>query len=384
MANLNVVFVGTTQSYGYQFSAANTKTEFMARGLVESGARVTIHNGIIGCSDVRIRTIKTKELIGNIITYPKKNNQLISWVRNLTDFKRDLKHLYDIDAKNVIILEAPDYHIYRLYCYYARKYGYKIAVISHEWLPTIKGVHPLRRPFNKKYSERFGYYADGILPISEYIIEKIKHFGKPYIKVPVLAEYASLPQKNGQAEYFLYCVYAAYTRVIIPLIDAFHLFKLQCNCDHKLILVLGGGEKYVSVIREYLILNKLYDEVEIRQNLPYGELLSLYDNASGLLIPLDPASEQDKARFSQKIAEYSSSATPIISCNVGEMGYYFKDKESAVFCEYSKVGFANAFSWIVTNANKARNIGYSGYNVGRKCFDYKLVCDELYNFLIAL
>ena len=73
--------------------------------------------------------------------------------------------------------------------------------------------------------------VDGILPISEYIINKIRHFNKPYIKVPVLADFDesdNLEAEQRCAEeksFFLYCVYAAYTRVIYFIIDAYAITK---------------------------------------------------------------------------------------------------------------------------------------------------------------
>lgn len=45
---LNVVFLDTTNQYGYNYSAANSKTEFIARGLVECGDICNIVNGVYG------------------------------------------------------------------------------------------------------------------------------------------------------------------------------------------------------------------------------------------------------------------------------------------------------------------------------------------------
>ena len=41
---MNVFFLGCTQGYGYNYSAANTKTELIARGLFEQGCNCTILN----------------------------------------------------------------------------------------------------------------------------------------------------------------------------------------------------------------------------------------------------------------------------------------------------------------------------------------------------
>ena len=60
---------------------------------------------------------------------------------------------------------------------------------------------------------------------------------------------------------------------------------------------------------------------------------------------------------------------------------YFKDKESAILCDYSEQGFENAFRWVAEHENEARRIGLNGYDIGDKYFNYKVVGGELYRFL---
>lgn len=376
----NIIFLGTTQAYGYNFSAANTKTEFLARGLYEQGCTCTIINGIIGLKLKTDYEVLDKQF-AHVISYKYKFNQIISGILNAPKLYQDLRRLKQQNVNNIIILEFPDYHIFLLYILFSRILKYKIIVISHEWGTTIKSTHILRKPSVWLYSKTFGYFIDGILPISEYIINKIKHFNKPYIKIPVLAEFNHIPIRENTNKYFLYCVYAAYTRVIIPLIDAFAQFSSSISSDYKLILVLTGSAHQIEVIEKHISMIKLQKQVKIRRKVPYIELLELYNNASGLLIPMDPNSEQDYARFSQKIAEYASSASPIISCKVGEIAHYFKDKESVIFCEYSKRGFVDAFTWSATHPQEAHSIGYKGYEIGRTYFDYKKNSKDLALFL---
>ena len=226
--------------------------------------------------------------------------------------------------------------------------------------------------------------VDCILPISEFIIEHIQHFKKPYLKIPIIAEYDDLSIKNIiKRDFFLYCVYAAYTRVIYKIIDAFSLFH-ENEKKIKLILILSGTSQQISIIQNYIHQKGLEDSIDILHNIPYHQLFRLYQEALGLIIPLDPNSIQDHARFSQKIAEYLSSGTPIISNNVGEIKYYFKDKQNIILCEYSTKGFAQVFSWIKNNPTKAKEIGISGYLTGLKQFNYKIICEKFNVFLKSL
>ena len=67
---MNIIFLDCTQNYGYQFSAANTKVELLAKGLTLAGNNCTIHNGIIGYGGISNREEKFVEHIGTAITYP--------------------------------------------------------------------------------------------------------------------------------------------------------------------------------------------------------------------------------------------------------------------------------------------------------------------------
>lgn len=376
---MNIIFLDCTQQFSYKFSAANTKTYFLAKGLSENNNMCTIHNGLVGYDKLKTNNYKYKDDIGNIITYSKKNNQLISWLINMPTLYKDLKKLKGQGNNNWVILEAPDIHLYYSYIILSKLLGYKIAVISHEWLPTIKSTHILRKPLIKLYSLSFGYLVNCILPISEYIIEEVKHFKKPILKVPIIADFEGKKEVEKE-NFFLYCVYAAYQRVIFKIIESFKLYTSK-NKNFKLYLVLSGSEEHINKVKEYIEKNEMKEFIFIYEKLPYEQLINLYHKACALIIPLDPNSEQDKARFSQKIAEYLSSSTPIITNNVGEIGYYFKDKDNIIICDYSLKGFTDAFMWVSNNLNESVEIGRNGYEVGNKLFNYKVVCKKLDLFL---
>ena len=122
--------------------------------------------------------------------------------------------------------------------------------------------------------------------------------------------------------------------------------------------------------------------VEILQNLSKEHLFSLYAEASGLFIPLDPNNIQDKVRFSQKIAEYVSTKTPIITVNVGEIPYYFKNMESAIVMEeLNPQSLAKSINYIINNKEFAKEIGKNGYKVGEKYFSAKVVMKKFENFI---
>lgn len=379
---MKVVFLGCTDNYGYGFSANVTKIGYMAKGLTEAGAECHIHNGIIGSS-----AIKKKQIIYHdglpVTTLSKRGNQLFSWFMNIKQLDSFLRDNYDKNKQNIVILDISDYHVFLTYIIIAKKYKYKIISIAHEWGPTVVDVHWLRRPSLWLYTKTFGYLCDGILPISEFIIEHINHFKKPYLKVPVIADFAEMqnlkPEKHKGG--FVYCGGVGYFRVIKLLIDAFSLYKKNGG-SLDLTLILSGSEDRINDVIDYLNDLCIKQNVYVKTKLPYKVLMNEYINATALIIPLDPQIEQDKARFSQKIAEYLSSKTAIITNDVGEVKYYFDDTQ-VIKSDYSINGFAKSFTWVEGNKEKVIDIGNAGYNKGAREFDYRGIGTNLYNFLIS-
>lgn len=379
---MKVIFLGCTNNYGFGFSANVTKIGYMAKGLMEAGVDCAIHNGIIGSSDIEKDQTVTVDCIP-VTTFKKRSNQLVSTILNIGRLYKYLKNEHKKGERNVVITTLSLYHILIAYYLISKLAGYKFVAISHEWGPTLKGNQKIKYWLYCLYAKTFGWYTDGILPISEYIIERIKHFKKPYFKVPILAEFNNEKQcdteKNNS---ILYCASVEYKRVLIMLINAYKLYA-ENGGSMNMILVLNGPEDMIENIRKYIKTNGMHERITIKTKLPYKELTKEFEKALALIIPLNPNYDQDKARFSQKIAEYLSSKTAILTNKVGEINYYFKDNE-AITCDYSETAFANTFKWIEEHEKECITIGYNGYKRGETDFNYKTVGKGLKYFLESL
>lgn len=375
---MKVVFLGCTRGFGFGFGASITKVGYMAKGLTEAGATCVIHNGIIG-SD-KVEKDQCVEYDGyEVTTFKKRGNQHLSWLRNTCRLYKYLKKERVKGEENIAILDMEFYHIMLLYFFMLKVLGYKRVTISHEWWPTILVRRKLQYYSLCIFAKTFGWFSEGILPISEYIIKKIEHFKKPYFKLPIMAdfkeeyEFTPLNEQN-----FVYCASVYYTRIIKMVINAYSIYKENCGTI-RLTMILNGPEKKKQDIAEYIKAKGLTDSIHIKSKLPYKELVNEYLNAKALLIPLDPNYEQDEARFSQKIAEYLSSKSPVITNNVGEIKYYFNDDE-IIKCEFSEKGFAEKFRWISENETLAKEIGHKGFQRGLKEFDYRELGKGMYTF----
>lgn len=381
---MNVVFLDCTQNLGYQFSAGNTKVEMLALGLKEQGDKVSVINGIDGYGKITKKVCKTLPNIQQIITYPSPKGGILCSFLNFPLLHRDLKHLYIPNDKNILILESQYVHIYFLYVLLGKTLGYKIFVISQEWLPTVKRKYWIQNVSAALYAKTFGYAIDGILPISEYIIKRIKRFNKPYLKTPILAKFPITIPTIEKSNYFVYCVYADYYRVITLLLDGYKKYCTQNANPYDMMLVLTGTKSQIQRVQDYICTENMIENVKIKTQLPYFELLSCFSAAKALIIPLDPNHTQDEARFSQKIAEYLSSGVPIISNNVGEIKNYFTDKINIVLTEYSVRGFAEAFMWVQMHPKESEEIGMNGFHLGFENFDAIKFGRKLHNFLFSI
>lgn len=384
---MNVIFLECVNSYGYEFSAGVAKVRMMIRGLQAAGSRCYVHNGIIGSTYVDTDELKVEDGV-EITTYKASANGYSNFfwhpIKNLPKLRKYLKSHRVKKDRNIVILEIPKYHVFVLYSIVCRLLGYRIACIAHEWIPTLHHTGSIDRYFNDPcYTATFGYFVHGILPISEYIIEKCKKFSKPYFKVPALAEFPSeLPRSTEEEKYFLYCAQAGYFRIAKFIIDSFSVYYKD-NGHYKLRMVMAGTEPLIDRVRQYVSSIQLEDAVIIETKLPYKTLINRYCNAAALLIPLDPDYEQDTARFPQKIAEYTSTASPIIATNIGEIKTYFND-QNCILAEFSERSFADRFAWVEANPQKAKTIGIEGFWLGLEHFDCIKVCKGLADFFTTL
>ncbi len=275
------------------------------------------------------------------------------------------------------------YHIFLLYWFLCKINKYKLVAISHEWGPTIVEVNKIRKPSIWLYSKTFGWFTDAILPISEYIIKKIEHFKKAYFKLPILADFSNDDiTYTGTRSNLVYCASVYYKRIIVMIINAYRKYYNN-NGKLGLTLILNGPKERIEEIARIIKEYGLQKQIIIKSKLSYTALLEQYETAAALIIPLDPDCKQDEARFSQKIAEYLSSKSPIITNDVGEIKYYFNDNE-IIKCGYCEDSFASKFKWIEEHPEQCKEIGINGYNRGKKEFDYNKLCAQMAEFFNQL
>lgn len=374
-------------SFPFKKNAANQKYHLIAKALKEVGYYVVLFNKYNIIKDLENETDVYKglqyEFLSGKNILKNRFEKLFGLLKaNIVLCKR-LKTLSKTENKKYILFSYSSYPMLLWIKLLSVKFGFKIVLNVWEHHQSV-----LKNPIKKFDSSLFyghGYkIVDGAIVISTYLKkEALKNNRElPIIIVPALADFnRSKKLLNSsiilEEEYFLYCGGIGYNDVINIIIDS---YKIINNKKMKLVLVINGKDDEIKNFRNTLN-NK---NIIILNDLAYYDLFAIYRNANALLIPLRPTT-RDEARFPQKLPEYLSSGSPIISNRVGDINKYFTDRMNIVFAKnYDIESISEAMEFIIDNPEDAEKIGKNGKVFGKKYFCYSNVRHKLDDFLNSL
>lgn len=384
--NIKIAFIGST-GFPFRFGAEISKLTLLARALVEAGCKVIVINKR---SYPYSQPIPVSGHIYNILYTTASGNSTRhrSFVkRNIYKFKGFINEPFIIKSQRPKAAIVTSYSVLQILYYrlLGIMFGFKLILTYVEYASKMKiRNHPFER-LNDFIFERIIFNViHGILPISE-ILTKLalkKNPDLPCLKVPVLVDFKNFEniniRKNNQ---FLFCGSTAYLYIIQFILQS---FELVTNQDIKLILVIYGTEKKLDIVKKIIAENIKSNLIELKNDLSYNELATLYKTSIGLLIPLS-SSLQDQARFPHKIGEYVASGNTIVTTNIGEIQYYFKDKINAVVADsYDIFKYAEKMNWVIEHPEESALIGQRGYLTGCENFDYSLFGPKIRDFIINI
>lgn len=383
---MNFIFLSCTVSFPYEIAAVNTKVNSMAQSLLNQGHTVTIVGEPKGYSKISEVIRNTTEDGISYVVFPSKD--LSSYYKNLKLIKKEIKRLFVKNENNVLFLcENGNLISSYILAQIAKKQGYHISTIYHEWRLAFVSKYPWykRRSFvlSDKY---FGKWSDSILPISHFLLDKAKRFSKPQFILPILFRYENdlLSVQNVElAKTFTYCASAGYFSSVRFVLDSFLQYRSEGGL-YSLNLILSGTEVQLNSVKAYIKENGGDSFISIKTRLSDDDLKLNFYYSNALLIPLDPTNMQDVARFSQKISEYLASARPIITSNVGEIPFYFKDEKNALIADYDQSSYAKKLLFVEKNHEVTTQIGLNGFNTGLKYFNSDIICAKMVDFFNSI
>lgn len=372
------VLIMISDGYPKNFSANNSKGEFIAMGIQAAGGTVTMVDLPFGTKGIYKREdgISSNGLKYTILP---RQGKYFAFFHNIPAIWDVLKKNKDKE-KNHLILGLTIYPVFLIIVLMAKCQGYQCSTLFHEWHISLKHPHILSKIEAYIKDATFGYILDAIFPISHFLEHKSYRFKKPTFIIPVLGSYNRMPAKNRLNNHFTFCGHATYLIRNTLILDAFKMI-IDSYRDAKLYLVLIGNKPHFDEVNKILNKMNLDENVEIMTQLPQEKLYHIYDTSLGLLIPLDPNNLQDKARFSQKIAEYAASKRPIITSEAGEIPYYFKHEINALIEPYTAEGYYEGMKKLIEDRKLADQIGLNGYEVGNRCFNFQTIGANILQFI---
>ncbi|MBU2948027.1 glycosyltransferase [Zobellia uliginosa] len=385
----HIIFLGETRfPYGL---ASVQRMLLMSKALVYNGAKVTVVCRKGGWKENQYPDLEYKgKFEGVNYIYTSKStfkpkgfiNRNVSKIKGIYKeyiFIKNLKKKNDISA--AIVSNRKIVHVIR-FLFYSKLFGF--PVINN--LVEMASAMDRRSNFTKINDfllDKWIYRLfDGAMPISDLLLNYQNKIAsnKPSLKLPILCDYEKFNiAKIIEEPYFLYCGSINYMEVIEFILECYK--NLNTNEVKMFMIVSGGSELETQNLQVKINSQFIGEPVKLFTNIPYNELIHLYNHAKALLIPLRPTI-QDSSRFPHKIGEYLASANPVITTNIGEIKNYFKNKETALIAnEYNIVNYTEQMKFVLDNPKEAIEIGLKGQELGLNNFDYHIHGSRMMNFI---
>lgn len=280
-----------------------------------------------------------------------------------------------IDIIYVYSSHTIDHLLYKLFC---RMTGARLVSQYCEY-NSCMAKKKLYYKLNKKFIDSFvPKLWDGAICISHFLMEEC-HQTSPKTKTMLvypICNFSSYkettPDKRFNGDYMLLCSSVSYQSVVRFAIKSY----LQSKASEvmRLVVVLSGDPQRVDKLK------KEYPDVVFFNDIDYALLINYYRNAKALLIPLRD-NVRDKARFPHKICEYVAAKGLVVTTNLGEMPYVFKDGENALVANGYDINTFSAKLDILATNHDFMSIRNNCYQMGLEQFDIHAYLTPMKAFL---
>jgi glycosyltransferase involved in cell wall biosynthesis len=386
--HLKIGILGIT-SFPHKLGAENSKTLLITKALA-------MQSDMVYAINRRSYLSENKNASGHILPnllYTTCTNSTVRsnnfFTRNLKKFKSFWNEIYLIKRFNldVAIIITRKFSLILKYKLLSKIFSFKIVLTYVELASKIKERQNYRFIFNDFLFEKYAFYLiDGLLPISEFLKDfALKRNRKlQLLKLPVIVDIemiSKIQPKESSFDFFLFCGHAAYFDIINLIISQYELLK---NNKIHLILILHGPDKFMEAVRKRIDNTNVKEKIIIKNKLSYFDLIGYFKRAEALLIPL-MNTFTDIARFPHKVGEYLACGRPIITTDVGEMNFYFKNGENALIASIENPDeIFMKMNFVLENSDAALKIGMNGAKTCGEFFDLGKNGEMMHDFFRIL
>ena len=276
-----------------------------------------------------------------------------------------------------------------------RLLGIPVVQEVNEWWPGT-GTPDASRFTDWLYRGPMFSLSTGTLVISALIEERVRaaarRLKRPLIiqRTPILVDInefhphepalASLDEGIPQ---FVWCGgVAAYPQDIDFMIRALARV-IQKGMKCQLTIVGGVREDARRRVTEYARAHGVADAVVLTGYIGDDQLDSLYRSAAALLLPLFD-DDRSRTRMPTKLGGYLASATPVITCQVGDLTYLLSHERNAyIGPPGDELAFAENMCSVLRDRVTARKIGVAGRLLCETEIHYEVHSGRLADFFSA-
>lgn len=277
----------------------------------------------------------------------------------------------------------------------SRILGIPVVQEVNEWWPGT-GAPDASRFTDWLYRGPMFSLSNGTLVISALIEERVRaaaqRLKRPLIiqRIPILVDVKEFhpaepapPCLNQDIPQFVWCGgVAGYAQDVDFMIRALARV-IQKGMKCQLTIVGGVREDDRRRVMEYARSHGVADAVVLTGYIGDDQLDSLYRSAAALLLPLFD-DDRSRTRMPTKLGGYLASATPVITCHVGDLTYLLSHERNAyIGPPGDELAFAENMCSVLRDRVTARKIGAAGRRVCETEIHYEVHSARLADFFSA-
>lgn len=276
-----------------------------------------------------------------------------------------------------IIISTNGFHNVLFYFFLGKLFKAIIVIDNVEYWSSVRDYKGLDRVDKYLYDRLYYYFADKIICISDFLISKVNKSSRDkIIKIPVITDYEKfkikgIKERIIKGRYFVFCGSENYYELIDFVVSA---FEEQARRNDAMLVLITKTSNDLSMRLKNSIVK---DRISIFSDISYDALINLYCFSIALIIPMRNT-DQDKARFPHKIAEYCASGRPIITNCVGEIGNYFDNSNAYICSDYDFREYAEIMSLSINQPLVSDMVGAKSFETGNLYFNYQSYSSKLH------
>lgn len=358
--------------------APTNRVIYHAKGLKANGIETKIFITLPTENWRNVKNINTRgEILGIPYEYVWKETKRSKYFigRRIHDLLSPLRTAFKIRKEKyeaALLISFCSYYVITVLKFFCFFFDIKLIAERTELPKTEKGILQIKNQIMVSCVFKNLY---GFLAISESLqkyYSRLVSRNCPVVLVPVIIDVSDIYDSSVNRTKNL-----VYTGPLLQkkdgIITIIQAFKKVADDFPETNLILTGDIDY-STDKER-ILNELEgkykDRIIMKGFLTREDMIKLINSAAGLLLA-KPSSEQANTCFPTKLGEYLSTGNPIVVTSTGEIPLYLEDMVSAYIAEPDSVeSFTMKLVQLLSDPEKASEIGKTGKNVALKSFNYK-------------